>query len=179
MVALLGFAVATYPGLPGEIPVHLDASGDPTRFEVTTPMSWFALSGITLLTFGALQVVSMMLPKRPHLFNFPDKDRFLALPAEYRSPVIVEMQVVLEVCTILTLLTLWMVQLLMWRKAMGADAGLLEVAPFLGFLVAPVVLALMTRVSSATEREERRWKARVDAGQRAKPVTRRRGALPE
>ena len=48
--------------------------------------------------------------------------------------------------------------------ATGVDAGLLEVAPFFGFLIGPVVLALLTRVSSATDREERRWKARVDAG---------------
>lgn len=163
MVAMLGFVVATYAGLPGEIPVDLDGGGDPTRVEATTPMAWFTLSGITLLTFGTLQVVSMLLPKRPHLFNFPDKDRFLALPAEYRAPVIVEMQIVLEVCTIGTLVTLWLVQLLMWRKAMGVDAGLLEVAPVFGFLIAPVVLAMLTRVSSATEREERRWKASGDA----------------
>ncbi len=159
MAGLLAFAAATYAGLPDAVPVHLDAGGNADRFEAKSPLSWFTLSGIALLTFGLMEGIAAVLPRKPQLFNFPDKNRFLALPPEFQAPVIEEMRAVIQVSNIGVLLTLWVVQVLLWRVAMGTEAGALAWLPFLGFLVTPVVLALVSRVTDATEREEKRWKA--------------------
>jgi hypothetical protein len=39
----LGAAMAIYRHLPGQIPMHFDLSGEPTRWEPTTHLRWLAL----------------------------------------------------------------------------------------------------------------------------------------
>ncbi|MHB1297192.1 MAG: hypothetical protein ACYC0B_01585 [Gemmatimonadaceae bacterium] len=119
----------------------------------------FTLAGITAGVFIIFLVLSALLPSRPHLFNFPEKDRFLRLPSAYQQPVIAEMRVMLEAASLSTVLTTFVIQLGIWRQSTGEKQGLLAVLPHFAFLLGPAILVLLLRVTSALEREEKRWKA--------------------
>lgn len=121
------------------------------------------LGGLNLLLFGLFQWISWSLPRKPHLFNFPEKERFLALPAEYRAPVVAEMRLLMEVVTLTTVAMLLMIQWLMWYKSTGRSLGSLELLPHLAFLLTPLTLVFLLRVTAATERAEKRWKSDVAA----------------
>jgi hypothetical protein len=99
-----------------------------------------------------------MLPRRPHWFNFPDKERFLALPPAYQAPVIEKMRFMLDVAALGVVVTFLSVQLMMWRSATGQPLGALRLLPFAGVLLTPLLLLLVLRVQDATERQEKRYR---------------------
>lgn len=159
-IASFAFAAATYGGLPERVPMRLTLDGEVTRSTARSPLAWFGLPAVALLTFALLQWVSSLLPRQPELFNFPDKERFLRLPREYHAPVVEEMRGVLDVTAALTLLVLVLVQLLLWRVAHGRAPGALAAGPWLGLAILPVLLLCLTRVNAAVDRQERRWRER-------------------
>lgn len=173
VIASIVFAFATYPTLPDVIPTRLDLGGTPIAHQPRTPVGWFALPAINLILTAVLLGISRALPSRPHLFNFPDKDRFLRLSPAYQAPVIAVMRSVLDVALVGVLLTLISVQALMWRTALGEDAGALKFAPFLGLLLTPVLLLLVLRVQNATEQAEAAQRAAE--GERGAPERSRPG----
>jgi len=125
----------------------------------------FTLSGMAAGIITIFLVISALLRSRPHLFNFPEKDRFLRLPSEYQQPVIAEMRVMLEAASLSTVLTTFVIQLGIWRRSTGESQGLIAALPHFAFLLGPAILVLLLRVTSALEREEKRWKAaRTSAG---------------
>lgn len=159
VLAGLALAAGTYGTLPEQVPTKLDLSGTPVRYAARSVTTWFALPVMNLVLLAILALVSARLPDKPHWFNFPDKERFLALPRRYQAPVIEEMRLMLEVTALGVVLTLLAVQVLLWRTAMGERSGLLSLAPFIGVLLTPVLLTFVLRVQTATEREEKRWRA--------------------
>jgi hypothetical protein len=165
LATLVFFSIVSYGDLPASIPQHFDASGAPTRFEDTSPVSWFALPAIAVFTWGLLAVVGAQLPAHPELFNFPQKARFLALPPSHRGPVLEEMRAFLEATSVLVIALLLAVQLMVWRVAMHGSAGALARAPLAGALLLPAMLALwlprLGRAVSAAERRLRAERSRV------------------
>ncbi len=159
LLASVVFAAATYASLPEVVPTRLNLAGEPVEHARRSPMMWFMLPGLNVAMAAVFLGIGAALPRRPQLFNFPDKARLLALPPAYQAPVIDVMRMVLDVALVGVLLTMLSVQLLIWRIAMGHDAGALKLAPFAGLLLAPVLLLLVTRVQEATEQAEKRYRA--------------------
>jgi multisubunit Na+/H+ antiporter MnhG subunit len=159
LLAMVVFAAATYGALPDRIPTKLALDGTPLRMGDRSWLGWYGLPALGAAIFALMQGIAAALPKRPHWFNFPDKERFLRLPPPYQAPVIAMMRVILDAAALGTLLSLLVVQLTMWRVANGHAAGALAFVPHFAFLLAPVILILVTRVSEAVEREEKRWRA--------------------
>lgn len=157
---LVVFSVATFPELPAELPRHLNTAGEVTRTATKTWGSWMLLPFIALVTQGLLTGLEFLLPKRPDLFNFPEKDRLLALPPEYQRDAVREMQMLLQVIGSIVMIVFALVQGMMWRAAYGARiTNALPVLIILSIAVLPLTLWLSSRVSTATLESERRFKA--------------------
>jgi uncharacterized membrane protein len=157
---LMVFSVATYGGLPPEIPQRLNDAGEVTRSVGRTWVAWLALPLIAAAVQVLLTSVTLLLPSKPDLFNFPEKERFLQLPHSYRGHVIVRMQETLDAISVLTMLLLCGVQVLLWRVALGhASRNALPVILIGTLVFVPAALLLTSRVNSATEDAERKWKA--------------------
>ncbi len=159
LFAMVVFAAATYGSLPDRIPTKLALDGTPQRMGDRSALGWFGIPALGVAMFALLQGIAVALPRRPHWFNFPDKERFLRLPATYQAPVIAKMRVILDVAALGMLLILFVVQLTTWRVANGHPVGALAFVPLFAFLLTPVILILVSRVSEAVEREEKRWRA--------------------
>lgn len=159
LIASIVFAAATYASLPEVIPTRLDLAGNPVSHTQRSPTSWFMLPALNVAMAVVFLGIGAALPRRPQLFNFPDKARLLALPPAYQAPVIEVMRMVLDVSLVGVLLTMFSVQLLMWRTATGHDPGALKFAPFAGLLITPILLLLVSKVQEATEQAEKRYRA--------------------
>ncbi len=159
LLAMIVFAAATYGALPDRIPTKLTLDGTPLRMGDRSWLAWFGLPALGAAMLALMVGLGAALPKRPHWFNFPEKERFLRLPPTYQAPVIAVMRLVLDVTALGTLLILFVVQLTMWRVANGHPAGALAFVPLAAFLLTPVVLILVSRASEAVERQEKRWHA--------------------
>lgn len=159
-VALVGFSIATYPTLPAELPRHADSAGAITS---TVPKSWFSwmlLPGIGLLTQAMMFGLSLLLPKRPDLFNFPEKERFLALPPAYRASVIPRMQETLDGISAFTMVVFCYVQWMMWRTALGHSSRDMTIIIIVGSIaLLPAILLMTTRVNNAVDEAVKKWKA--------------------
>lgn len=158
-LTLVLFAVATFGAVPDQVPLHLDFSGEATRMGPKGLFAWFGLSGIAVASYVLIQYVSAQLTAKPHWFNFSEKERFLLLPEEYRGPVVTEMRTMLEVVAFGMLLTMGVVQILMWRAATGQPTAGLALLPLFAVLITPVALIWLSRVQHAVEVQERRWRA--------------------
>ena len=152
LLGLIAFTAATYAGLPEEIPTKISSRGVITHTEPTTLISWFMLTGIAALTQGFLSWLTMLLPSRPDLFNFSEKERFLKLPRAYQAPVIVRMQFAMDIMATGTMLLMFSVQWLLWRTAMGhpQPLGLAGIIIFT-VLIGPIAFLLAGRVSAEVE----------------------------
>ncbi len=157
LLATIAFAVGVYGDLPSRIPMHLGLRGEPGNFQPRSVWSWFLLPAIALLVQIMLTVIAEMIPRRPHLFNFPEKKRFLALPKERQAPVVREMVLMLDATAIGVQGLMLLVTLQLWEAANGIRStfGFLAV-PVSALLLTPAILLLTRRVSAAVEREEKR-----------------------
>lgn len=158
--ALALFSVATYSTLPELIPKHLDAAGNVTSTLPRAPWSWGLVPLVALVMLIALNWISSQLERRPQYFNFPEKERFLRIPHEYRGPVIERMREMLTITSSVMVLVFAAVQVMMWRTAMGHSAKGLSLALMVGVVMStPALLVLVSRVNNAVDVAERRWKA--------------------
>lgn len=156
---MLAFAVGTYADLPAQIPTHFDLSGTVTAVRTKSIQNWFGLPFIALGVHLLLLTLTQMLPQKPHLFNFPDKERFLRLPTAYQSPVIAAMQWMLDLTSLGVMLVMATVQVLMWRAAMGKTDEIAHLALLIGcILLGPAILISITRVTNAVDAAEKRWR---------------------
>ena len=156
------FAAGVYPTLPPRVPTHLDFNGVVTATSATSWWSWFALSMVSAATTGLVAGLAAYLPRNPSLFNFPDKARFLALPAEYQPPVVAVMRTTLDLTASGVAITMGLVQLLLWRAAFGTVPRSAQVVLLLAtLLLGPGILLSVTRLSAAVDAAERRVR---DAG---------------
>lgn len=159
-VAMLVFSVATYSALPAEIPQHMNLAGEVTRTARTTWLSWMVVPIIAGATQALLTGLTLLLPSRPDLFNFSDKERFLKLPPAHRGDVIPRMQQTLDVFGALSMLVMASVQVMMWRAALGHPTK--NAVPFLligTVIFVPLAVWLTSRVSAAVEESYKRWRA--------------------
>ncbi|MCU0617340.1 MAG: DUF1648 domain-containing protein [Gemmatimonadaceae bacterium] len=157
LVALFGFSIAVFGELPARIPQHFDASGTVTRDVGTSAASWFALPAVAAATWALVVWVGTRMPSNPELFNFPQKERFLALPASHRGPVFREMQRMLDATALLVVLIMGAVQLMVWQTAVSGSAGSLAQAPFVGIAAILAVSGVsMVRLARAVADAERR-----------------------
>lgn len=140
--ALFAGSVAAFPALPAEIPAHFDLGGRVTRWTTATAFSWFAIPFLALLLSGLMYGIAALLPRSPHLFNFPEKKDFLALPAAYRAPVIDEMQRFIYILTTPLIALFGSIQWTVYRTATGGDPrALIPVMLVLSLALAPFSLA--------------------------------------
>lgn len=158
--ALALFSFATYGSLPESIPQHFDAAGNVTSATARSPWSWAAIPIIAVVTQLALAALSAALVRRPHLFNFPEKERFLKIPAAYQGPVINRMREMLDLASAFMVLVFAVVQFMIWRAALGHSTEGLSIGLVVGpIMVTPGLLIMISRVNGAVDEAERLWKA--------------------
>jgi uncharacterized membrane protein len=158
-VTLVLFSLATYATLPEQIPQHLNAAGEVTRTMQRSIWSWLLLPGIAGLTLGLVSWAGAFVARRPEYFNFPEKERFLKIPHEYRGPVLVRMRETLDVTGVFLIVVMGYVQLMMWRSAQGTNVQGMSLGLLVGtILFTPGILILTSRVNTAVDEAERRWK---------------------
>jgi len=159
LALMFAFAFATWGGLPPEIPIHFDLDGAVTGVTSTSVQAWFGLPFITLGVHLVMVTLIYALPTRPELFNFPDKDRFLRLPAAYQGPVIAVMQWMLDLTSLLVVLLMGTAQVTMWHAASGGDGGagtIVMLVLSVGFV--PLIALPLGRLTRAVDAAERRWR---------------------
>lgn len=149
------FAVAVYPSLPDSVPTGLNAAGAARGMAPTSIVSWFFLWGIALGVFSMMQFIASRLDEQPELFNFSEKERLLALPVAFREPVIAEMRRFMHAVGAMTGSTMLLVQISMWRSALGErPSGLLAAVLVIAVLITPLLFLLLSRISGAVESAE-------------------------
>lgn len=154
------FAIAIYPSLGPTVPTHLDFAGTVTHTRSTSWPEWFGLPMIGVATLLLLQGVGAILPRRPELFNFAEKERFLRIPRAYHGPVIALMRATLDLTGVIVALTFLFVHLMLWRAGDGeAPAGMHIVILVLSVGTLPLILLMTSKINTAVEEAERRWKA--------------------
>jgi len=161
-IVLGGIVAATlaYPTLPAEVPTSLDVTGAVTRRAPTSLWSWFLLPGIMVVLQLLFMTLRDRLPRHPESFNFPDKDEFLRLPDEFRWPVVVQMQWMMDVMSVMVQAVMLMVFGLVWYSSTGREAGGLMLVPLLMSVVTtPFVFLLLSRVTNALEAQMKEWRA--------------------
>ena len=159
-LALVLFTAATYSTLPAAIPQHLNAAGEVTRTLPTSWFTWMLLPLIAVVIQGLMTGATLLLPKRPDLFNFPEKERFLKLPPEYRGDVIPRMQQTMDALGALTVLVLFGVQVMLWRVALGhSPSNVFPILILCTVVFLPAALVLTARVNTATEEAHKKWVA--------------------
>ena len=159
-MALVVFSVMTFDTLPADIPRHMNAAGEITSSVPRTWFSWMLLPMVALAIQSLLFGLTLLLPKNPSLFNFPEKEKFLKLPQSYRGDVISRMQVTLDVAAVFTMSNMAFVQWVMWRTALGHETRHIGVFLIVGtFILLPLMLMLTLRVNAAVEIAERKWKS--------------------
>lgn len=160
VLLLFAFALGTFGGLPEQIPTGIDASGNARGLREKSLLVWLLVPLMALLIQGMLEWIRASLPRRPHWFNFPDKDRFLRLPERFRPPVLDAMRATLDITAGVGHLPLLLVQYLLWQTAIGHPSGSGVVFVLVaGVFIGPVILITVGRVTAATDEAERRWKA--------------------
>lgn len=160
LLALVAFAALTYDTLPAEIPQHLDFSGDVTRTEGKSPLRWAMIPLLAAFTLALVQTISHFLPRHPSLFNFPGKDKLLALPTAYQAPVVAKMQDFLAITSVLMVLMMCGVQWLLWRAALGhSSSGASMLVLAFPVLLSVAVLMRLSGIISATNAAHDAWKS--------------------
>lgn len=159
-LALAAFSVTTYELLPADIPQQINAAGAITRTTARSPMAWGMLPAVALGMLLLTQGLSALLPSRPEWFNFPAKEKLLALPPAERAPVIAQMRTFMDITSLLMMLIMLGVQWLLWQSALGHENSTSStVLVVVCFAMAPVLLLVVGRLNSATERAHAQWVA--------------------
>lgn len=160
LLALAAFSVLTYDTLPDRIPQQIDFSGDVTRAADKSPLLWAMIPLIAAATLVFVQAIARVLPRNPSLFNFPGKDKLLALPAAYQAPVVAKMQDFLAMTSMLTVLVMCGAQWLLWRAALGhSTSGASMLVLILPALLIAVLLLRLFTIVSATNAAHNAWKS--------------------
>lgn len=156
-LALIGFSIWAWPELPERIPVHFDASGEATRWAVTSFWSWFTVPLLALAMVALNYGLASAMRRWPRLVNLPDKRRLLDLPPERRQRVLAPIKDMVYALSIPLLLMFGLIQIGTYREAHGFSAT--------GFTIAALVLAVMItpfllvgwlpRIQDALKREAR------------------------
>lgn len=115
-------SVAVYGDLPDRIPVHLDGAGTADRWGDKSLGTWLLVPGIATAVALLLLVVGSLAPRYPALFNYPGKERVLALPPERRGPSLERVRAMLDWTALSIVVTLGLVQYSLYQAALGRDS---------------------------------------------------------
>lgn len=161
----LGSLVA-WPHLPARMPIHFGINGRADHWVETSLLAWFGLPLLALALVLGNAALVRWLPRRPELFNHPDKQRFLALPAPYRAPVIRRMQEFLHWISVQVVLLFGLIQVAILRTALGATSSTFMVAVLvLAVAVLPMLLLWnVSRVQAEITRQFRRFQQQAQSG---------------
>jgi uncharacterized membrane protein len=160
VLASVVVAIITWDALPDQISMKIDFQGNPTRLRDKVFWSWFGLPLLALGTVGLLSGLRALMPRYPELFNHSEKERFLRLPNAYRAPVFDALGAILDVTSLWVGLTVLEVQILLFRAGMGHRiTWAMPVVLITGLAITPIVLLMLSRVTSAVELAERDWAA--------------------
>jgi uncharacterized membrane protein len=119
LVGYWALCFVLYPRLPGRIAIHFDARGQADGW---TDRPWLAWFGMPLLaTATALLIIgcAKLARQNPHLWNIPEKKRFLALTPEQREPILVELDKMLDLVTVYTVAVFLIVQVEIYTSAIA------------------------------------------------------------
>jgi hypothetical protein len=142
------WCIRVWTALPAEIPGHFGATGQVTRWDATTPASWFGLTVIGTLTAGLPWLLGRFAHRYPGSFNMASeqKERLLALPAEPRKYALEPMRVFLYLLAMCMLLLFFFLQTQIYRTAHGGEPGGLLLLAVLLFGLGPLLgIPWMTR----------------------------------
>lgn len=153
------FAIAIYPSLGPTVPTHLDFAGKVTGVRSTSWPEWFGLPMVGIATLALLQGIGALLPTRPQLFSFPEKERFLKIPRAYHGPVLALMRATLDLTGVIVTVIFLLVHVMLWLAGDGeAPASMHVVILLLSVGTLPMILVVTSKINTAVEEAERRWK---------------------
>lgn len=120
--------------------------------------SEWVLPIVSLAVLILLQGLSRMLPRRPELFDFPARDRFLRLPRKYQDPGIAIMRSTLDLVAVQSTLALFFAQVAGWRRAAGyGPIGEHVILIFVATAIMPWVFVMLRRLERAVAEAEAAW----------------------
>ncbi len=108
--ALFAGSIMVYPSLPERFPIHFDLSGQPDGWLNRSLVSWLMLPAIAAGLAGLLELATRAGESSPHLWNVPDKSRFLALTPEERAPIVEQMRSFIRLTAVASTALLGMIQ---------------------------------------------------------------------
>ncbi|HYW11048.1 MAG TPA: DUF1648 domain-containing protein [Longimicrobium sp.] len=138
ILALFAGSAWAYPHLPERIPVHFGFSGQPDAWAGRSIASWFLLPAITAALALMMHAMAAAGASSPHLWNLPEKRRFLALPRTEQAPIIARMQRFIALIAVVATLLLGAIQAGIYRASTGNSQGL--PAWVLGWIFASVLV---------------------------------------
>jgi uncharacterized membrane protein len=137
-----GWCVLAWAALPERIPGHFGIDGQVTRWDATTPYSWFGLTTLATVLVALCSLAAFYAPRALPVLNMPEaqKRRLRALPAAQRARALEPMQVFLHGTGTCMALLFFLLQVEIYRTARsGAEQGsmllvvlLLALAPLAG-----------------------------------------------
>ena len=153
---LLALSAATYAGLPDVIPVHFGVNGV-DRWAPKTFWSWFGLPILAIGLAAVNYLVGALLATRPHLMNFPRKQRLLALPVDRQQRVMRWWWVLMQTIGLVEVLIMSVAQYGIWR-AVAAQVfegrAVTTAVLVLALAILPVTLVIIWQMSAEIERQE-------------------------
>jgi uncharacterized membrane protein len=156
-LGLVGFSAWAWPHLPERIPLHFDASGEPTRWGATSFWTWFTLPLLALAMVGLNYGIAAAMSRFPQMVNLPGRRRLTDLPPERRQRVLVPMRDMVYALSAPLLLVFWLIQIGSFSEARGyGSAGFIVVALLLAVSIAPFLLVgFLPRIQETHNREMR------------------------
>jgi len=156
VVLLVGSALA-YPRLPERIPAHFGLDGTPDRWVETSLVAWFMLPLITLGMNALLYGLAALTMRNPRFVNLPGKERLLALPLERQHAVMHTMREGMESLLAPMTLAFCLIQLSIYRTAIGAGGRVEIVAALLLVLLGSTIgtIGMLLRTQAELDRQVR------------------------
>ena len=157
LAALVGGSALAYPRLPARIPMHFGLSGTPDRWAETSLFSWFLLPLIAVALNLMLYGIAALTLRDARLINLPGKERLLALPVERQRAVLDRIRDGLGSLAVPLTLAFCLIQLGVYRTAMGTGGRVEVLAALIVIVLAsPVaVIRMMRRTQAELDRQVR------------------------
>lgn len=138
----LVLAIVLGMDLPERYPSRFDSSGTPTQWS-EGPGSWILLVAVGAFCFGQGFLVQRFLLTDPDssLLNLPQKERFRRLPREEKVPIVRQLNRMLGVLNIMTLLLFCGILLSIYFSAVAPESSASQFGEFwIWAMVAGVIL---------------------------------------
>ncbi|MGH7468105.1 MAG: DUF1648 domain-containing protein [Longimicrobiales bacterium] len=119
LALLFAGSVLAWPALPGRIPIHFGLSGAPDVWVARTWLSWLLLPLLAAGVFALVYGIGVRSARRPHLWNLPEKARFLKMSAAEQAPIIALLLRYLSGVTLTMISFLGLTQLCIFLVATG------------------------------------------------------------